>query len=71
MSYVQLAHPSRTVKDVLADLSFCPSLSGKLTLHGWSLGLTAQRFNLAAFGFLPGKEVKEAGIGNLGLQDRE
>ena len=24
-----------------------------------------------AFGFLPGKEVKEAKIGNLGLQDRE
>jgi hypothetical protein len=26
---------------------------------------------LAAFGFLPGKEVKNAKIGNLGLQDRE
>jgi hypothetical protein len=26
---------------------------------------------LAAFGFLPGKEVKKAKIGNLGLQDRE
>jgi hypothetical protein len=24
----------------------------------------------AAFGFLPGKEVKDAKIGNLGLQDR-
>jgi len=24
----------------------------------------------SAFGFLPGKEVKEAGVGNLGLQDR-
>ena len=24
-----------------------------------------------AFGFLGGKEVKEAGIGNLGLHDRE
>jgi hypothetical protein len=26
---------------------------------------------LVALGFLPGKEVKEAKIGNLGLQDRE
>ena len=25
----------------------------------------------AALGFLPGKEVKNAKIGNLGLQDRE
>lgn len=25
---------------------------------------------LAGLGFLPGKEVKEAGIGNLGLHDR-
>ena len=28
-------------------------------------------FVLTALGFLPGKEVKEAGVGNLGLQDRE
>ena len=26
---------------------------------------------LVGFGFLAGKEVKEAGVGNLGLQDRE
>lgn len=25
----------------------------------------------AAFGFLGGKEIKEAGVGNLGLQDRK
>lgn len=25
----------------------------------------------AAFGFLGGKEVREAGVGNLGLHDRE
>ncbi len=27
--------------------------------------------SLNAFGFLGGKEIKEAGLGNLGLQDRE
>jgi hypothetical protein len=32
---------------------------------------TFSRICLAAFGFLPGKEVKNAKIGNLGLQDRE
>lgn len=26
---------------------------------------------VTAFGFLPGKEVKAAGVGNLGLHDRE
>ena len=25
----------------------------------------------SGFGFLPGKEVKAAGVGNLGLQDRQ
>ena len=28
------------------------------------------QFRLAAFGFLGGKEVQDAGIGNLGLHDR-
>ena len=32
---------------------------------------TLARIRLIAFGFLPGKEVKDAKIGNLGLQDRE
>ena len=27
--------------------------------------------SLHGFGFLPGKEVRDAGVGNLGLQDRE
>jgi hypothetical protein len=35
-----------------------------------SLGACSS-FAPTAFGFLPGKEVKEAGVGNLGLQDRE
>ncbi|KAI0665708.1 carotenoid ester lipase precursor [Trametes maxima] len=30
----------------------------------------AMNYRLSAFGFLGGKEVKEAGIGNLGLQDQ-
>ena len=28
------------------------------------------QFRFAAFGFLGGKEVQDAGIGHLGLQDR-
>jgi hypothetical protein len=28
-------------------------------------------FALPALGFLPGKEVKDAKVGNLGLQDRK
>lgn len=28
-------------------------------------------YRLSAFGFLASKEVKAAGVGNLGLQDRE
>lgn len=31
----------------------------------------SQRTDIPAFGFLPGREVKDAGVGNLGLQDRE
>ena len=31
----------------------------------------AMNYRLHAFGFLGGKEVKEAGVGNLGLQDRK
>jgi len=34
------------------------------------LGALAEIY-LPAFGFLPGKEVKNAKLGNLGLQDRE
>jgi acetylcholinesterase len=30
----------------------------------------SMNYRLSAFGFLGGKEVKEAGVGNLGLQDR-
>ena len=30
----------------------------------------AMNYRLHAFGFLGGKEVKEAGVGNLGLHDR-
>ncbi|EIM86909.1 carotenoid ester lipase precursor [Stereum hirsutum FP-91666 SS1] len=30
----------------------------------------AMNYRLSAFGFLPGKEVKEAGVGNLGMQDQ-
>ncbi|EIM86204.1 carotenoid ester lipase precursor [Stereum hirsutum FP-91666 SS1] len=30
----------------------------------------AMNYRLSAFGFLPGQEVKEAGVGNLGLQDQ-
>ena len=26
---------------------------------------------LKAYGFLPGKPIKDAGVGNLGFQDRE
>ena len=26
--------------------------------------------NRPAFGFLPGQEVKDAGVGNIGLEDR-
>lgn len=31
----------------------------------------AMNYRLNAFGFLGGKEVKEAGVGNIGLQDRK
>ena len=31
----------------------------------------AMNYRLGPFGFLGGKEVKEAGVGNLGLQDRK
>jgi hypothetical protein len=27
-------------------------------------------YRLNGFGFMPGKEIKDAGVGNLGLQDR-
>lgn len=37
----------------------------------WGLVSSGSSFVPTAFGFLPGKEVKEAGVGNLGLQDRE
>ncbi|EIM86929.1 carotenoid ester lipase precursor [Stereum hirsutum FP-91666 SS1] len=30
----------------------------------------AMNYRLSAFGFLPGREVKDAGVGNLGLQDQ-
>ncbi|KDR82547.1 hypothetical protein GALMADRAFT_57728 [Galerina marginata CBS 339.88] len=30
----------------------------------------SMNYRLTGFGFLPGKEVKEAGVGNLGLQDQ-
>lgn len=32
---------------------------------------SSSSFDPTALGFLPGKEVKQAGVGNLGLQDRE
>ena len=31
----------------------------------------SMNYRLTGFGFMPGKEVKAAGVGNLGLQDRE
>jgi acetylcholinesterase len=31
----------------------------------------SMNYRLGGFGFLPGKEVREAGVGNLGLQDRK
>lgn len=40
---------------------YSPALCPSLCAHS----------NVPAFGFLPGKEVKEAGVGNLGLHDRE
>ena len=33
--------------------------------------ICANSAHCAAYGFLAGKEVKEAGVGNIGLQDRE
>ena len=31
----------------------------------------SMNYRLTGFGFMPGQEVKAAGVGNLGLQDRE
>lgn len=31
----------------------------------------SMNYRLTGFGFLPGKEVKDAGVGNLGLHDRQ
>ena len=31
----------------------------------------SMNYRLTGFGFMPGKEVKAAGVGNLGLQDRK
>ena len=41
------------------------------TENGWYF-LSSHLLNrVTGFGFLPGKEIKAAGVGNLGLQDRE
>ena len=37
---------------------------------GQPMIFAAMNYRLHAFGFLGGKEVKEAGIGNLALHDR-
>ncbi|EIM86931.1 carotenoid ester lipase precursor [Stereum hirsutum FP-91666 SS1] len=44
-------------------------IEGSLEL-GTPVVYVAMNYRLSAFGFLPGKEVKEAGVGNLGLQDQ-
>ena len=40
-----------------------------VTISQLEMRYSMTMFHLA-FGFLPGKEVKAAGVGNLGLQDR-
>jgi hypothetical protein len=37
----------------------------------WVLAAWHSSIVSTALGFLPGKEVKKAGVGNLGLQDRK
>jgi hypothetical protein len=37
----------------------------------WVLAALVSSVLPTALGFLPGKEVKKAGVGNLGLQDRK
>ena len=41
------------------------------TENGWYFLLPHLLNRVTGFGFLPGKEIKAAGVGNLGLQDRE
>lgn len=54
---IELLSVSLSGRLTCVSTAFCPSL--------------CSHSNVPAFGFLPGKEVKEAGVGNLGLQDRE
>ncbi|EIM86930.1 alpha/beta-hydrolase [Stereum hirsutum FP-91666 SS1] len=56
----------------VGDMIMYPSeviVQGSLDLNA-PVVYVAMNYRLSAFGFLPGKEVKEAGIGNLGLQDQ-
>lgn len=48
-----------------------PPLAFPVCHISFLLSRTFSGICLAALGFLPGKEVKNAKIGNLGLQDRE
>ena len=38
---------------------------------GQPLIFVSMNYRTSAFGFLPGQEVHDAGVGNIGLQDRE
>lgn len=51
--------------DFLSQLVWWVDMSYRNFVH------FSQRTDIPAFGFLPGREVKDAGVGNLGLQDRE
>ena len=41
------------------------------TEDGWNFLPPHLLNRLNGFGFMPGKEIKAAGVGNLGLQDRK
>ncbi|KAI0052207.1 carotenoid ester lipase precursor [Auriscalpium vulgare] len=46
------------------------SVVGRSIDLGQPVVFVSMNYRLAAYGFLAGKEVKEAGVGNLGLQDQ-
>ena len=51
----------RAIADIPPELLVCPT----------AVSDTTDSDTAPAFGFLAGKEVKAAGVGNLGLQDRQ
>ena len=61
---------------IVFDRRSCHRVSGEAVVArsiemGQPVAFVALNYRLHAFGFLGSKEVKDAGVGNLGLHDRE